>query len=338
MAKKLLLKLYQGYGHTNDMVLFGHVLEKPLKAVHVTSRGPLSNLFNLLNLFIVKPVGKQIVKTTWQGQTIEAVSEDDGFFVLEWQAAENTPAGIHNLPVSLTDAGIAAETQGEIVVPHLTQYAFISDIDDTVMISHSATSLKRMKELLFKSPAQRRVFEDVAKHYQLLALSNTVTEEPNPFFYVSSSEWNLYDYLVAVFTINKLPHGSFLLSQIKTWYQLFKTGKTKHEGKLLRIVRLFVHFPHQRFVLFGDNSQSDPFIYETLTQKYGDRIAAVYIRNVATANEAATAAVLQKIEARNIAVLQFKLSGEAIAHSRAIGLITVENDVLINLKPGKIIK
>lgn len=324
MAKQTVLKLYQGYGHTHDMVLFGHVLEKPLKPVYENSRGALNNLLHLLSLFIVKPVGKQKVNTTWQGQTIEAVSEDDGFFLLEWQAAENTPAGIHKLPVTLGDAGIASETYGEIVVPHLTQYAFISDIDDTVMISHSATSLKRMKELLFKSPAQRRVFEDVAKHYQLLALSNTVTEQPNPFFYVSNSEWNLYDYLVAVFTLNKLPQGSFLLNQIKKWYQLFKTGKTKHEGKLLRILRLFVHFPLQRFVLFGDNSQSDPFIYETLAQKYGDRIAAVYIRNVATANEEATAAVLKKIEARNIAVLQFTHSGEAIKHSRAIGLITVE--------------
>ncbi len=328
MAKHTVLKLYQGYGHTHDMVLFGHVLEKPLKPVHENSRGALSNLLHLLNLFIVKPVGKQKVKTTWQGQTIEAVSEDDGFFLLEWQAAENTAAGIHKLPVTLGDPGIGSETYGEIVVPFLTQYAFISDIDDTVMISHSATSIKRMKELLFKSPAQRRVFEDVVKHYQLLALSNTVSEQPNPFFYVSSSEFNLYDYLVAVFTLNKLPQGSFLLNQIKKWYQLFKTGKTKHEGKLLRILRLFVHFPQQRFVLFGDNSQSDPFIYERLTEKYSDRIAAVYIRNVAKTNEAATAAVLKKIEARNIAVLQFTHSGEAISHSRAIGLITVENDVL----------
>ncbi len=324
MAKQTVLKLYQGYGHTHDMILFGHVLEKPLKAIPVNSNGAIRNLLHLLNLFFVNPVGKQTVKTTWQGQTIKTVSEDDGFFVLEWQAAESTPAGIYNLPVALKDMDTAAETQGKIVVPHLTQYAFISDIDDTVMLSHSATSLKRMKELLFKSPSQRKVFEDVVKHYQLLALSNTVTNEPNPFFYVSSSEWNLYDYLVTVFTLNKLPQGSFLLSQIKKWYQLFKTGKTKHEGKLLRIVRLFVHFPHQRFVLFGDNSQSDPYIYETLTQKYGDRIAAVYIRNVAAANEAATATVLKKIEAHKIAVLQFTHSREAIAHSRKIGLITVE--------------
>ena len=330
MGKKPVLKLYRGYGHTHDMVLFGHVLGGTQKPVYVKSTNAFINLFQLLRLFFVYPLGKRTVTTTWQGQTIEAVSEDDGFFILEWEAANSTPAGTHHLQVSLKDENIDSDKQGDIVVPHLTQYAFISDIDDTVMISHSATSFKRMKELLFKSPAQRQVFKDVARHYRLLSLSHTEPTQPNPFFYVSSSEWNLYDYLVTFFTLNHLPEGSLLLSQIKKWYQLFKTGKTKHEGKLLRINRLFVHFPKQRFVLFGDNSQSDPSIYETLTKKYSDRIAAVYIRNVAKINEEATAVILKNIEACNIAVLQFSQSVEAIAHSKAIGLINAEEHLEIN--------
>ncbi len=324
MVKKRVLKLYRGFGHTHDMVLFGHVLDSPLKSKAYQRMGAISNLFHLLNLFIVKPVGKVPVKTYWEGQSIETVSEDDGFFWFEWQAAKETTAGTYATAVYLKDGQTGnQETVGEIMIPHRTQYAFISDIDDTVMVSHAATGLKRLRELLFKSPLQRTVFEDVARHYQLLAMSHTIPEEPNPFFYVSSSEWNLYDYLVSFFEFNHLPHGAFLLSQIKKWYQLFKTGKTKHEGKLLRIVRLFVLFPNQRFVLFGDNSQSDPYIYETLTQKYGDRIAAVYIRNVVQDHELATKNILKIIEGRNIYVLQFTHSGEAIAHSRKIGLITI---------------
>lgn len=324
MAKKRVLKLYRGFGHTHDMVLFGHVLDSPLKNKVYKRSGAISNLFHLLNLFIVKPVGKVPVKTHWEGQTIETVSEDDGFFWLEWQASEKATAGTHTTTVYLKDGkDTNGRSEGEIIIPHLTQYAFISDIDDTIMVSHAATGLKRLRELLFKSPLQRTVFEDVARHYQLLAMSHTNPEEPNPFFYVSSSEWNLYDYLVSFFDFNHLPHGAFLLSQIKKWHQLFKTGKTKHEGKLLKIVRLFVLFPKQQFVLFGDNSQSDPFIYETLTQKYGARIAAVYIRNVVANHQVATEEILKIIEGRNIPVLQFTHSGEAIAHSKEIGLITI---------------
>lgn len=324
MAKKRVLKLYRGFGHTHDMVLFGHVLDSPLKNKAYQRTGALANLFHLLNLFMVRPVGKVPVKTIWEGQTIETVSEDDGFFWFEWQASKETTAGTHGATVYLNKEhsnNVGAE--GQIIIPHRTQYAFISDIDDTVMVSHAATGFKRLRELLFKSPLQRVVFEDVARHYQLLAMSHTIPEEPNPFFYVSSSEWNLYDYLVSFFEFNQLPQGVFLLSQIKKWYQLFKTGKTKHEGKLLRIVRLFVLFPNQKFILFGDNSQSDPSIYETLTQKYGDRIAAVYIRNVVPDHQIATQEILKIIEGRNIPTLQFTHSGEAIAHSRKIGLITI---------------
>lgn len=322
MAHKRILKLYRGFGHTHDMVLFGHVLGNRRKKSDPHRKNPLGNLLHLLNLFIVNPQADVRVRTNWQGVSIETISEADGFFWLEWKAAEQTAAGTYDVKVEFPNAVNNNETAvTEIVVPHLTQYAFISDIDDTVMVSHSATSLQRMKELFFKSPSQRNVFEDVAKHYQLLALSHTTPDQPNPFFYVSSSEWNLYDYLDAFFRMNALPKGAFLLSQVKKWYQLFKTGKTKHEGKLLRIVRLFVLFPKQQFVLFGDNSQSDPMIYEKLTEKYGDRIAAVYIRNVVAKNETATATVLQIIANRQIPVLQFTHSGEAIAHSREIGLI-----------------
>jgi phosphatidate phosphatase APP1 len=108
----------------------------------------------------------------------------------------------------------------------------------------------------------------------------TEDDTPNPFFYVSSSEWNLYDDLVDFFRFNHLPEGSFLLNQVKRWYDLLKTGKTKHQGKLLRIVRIVEAFPQQRFILLGDNSQSDPYIYRSLAEKFGDRIVAVFIRSV----------------------------------------------------------
>ena len=109
--------------------------------------------------------------------------------------------------------------------------------------------------------------------------------------------------------------------QVKKWFQLFKTGKTKHEGKLLRILRILKVFPNQRFVLFGDNSQSDPAIYAKLAEKFSHRMFAVYIRNVSLKNEAITKELLQSIGQKKIHVLLFKESAEAIAHSRQIGLI-----------------
>jgi phosphatidate phosphatase APP1 len=178
-----------------------------------------------------------------------------------------------------------------------------------------------LKELLFKNPHTRSIFPDVEKHYSLLAKAHTTPEAPNPFFYVSSSEWNLYDYLRDLFTFQKLPNGVFLLNQFKRWKDVWKTGKTKHEGKLLRILRVFEVFPKQRFVLMGDSSQSDPAIYSKLVEKYGSRIFAVYIRNVSGKKEASARELLSAISKKGIHVLLFKESSEAIVHSKQIGLI-----------------
>jgi phosphatidate phosphatase APP1 len=189
------------------------------------------------------------------------------------------------------------------------------------MVSHSATIGKRLKELLFRNPHTRTIFPDTAKFYQLLANTHTNPAEPNPFFYVSSSEWNLYNYLSDVFSYHGLPEGAFLLNQVKRWYQLWKTGKTKHEGKLLRVMRILDTFPAHRFVLMGDNSQSDPAIYAKLTEKYAHRIYAIYIRNVRKENQAGAQAILSPLESQGIFTLQFSHSQEAINHSTGIGLI-----------------
>jgi phosphatidate phosphatase APP1 len=189
------------------------------------------------------------------------------------------------------------------------------------MISHSATIGRRLRELFIKNPRTRRVFPDVATHYKLLSLTHTDKDTPNPFFYVSSSEWNLYSYLNEFFTYNGLPKGAFLLNQIKRWFELWKTGKTKHEGKLLRVMRIMNAFPKQQFVLLGDNTQSDPSIYAAIAKKFPQRVHTIYIRNIVPENETTTKDILSELSNDNVHVCLFKDSKEAIEHSKHIGLI-----------------
>lgn len=320
-AEKIAIKVYHGYGHTNDIVVYGHTFRKHPPVYKRQSGNSFTNLIRLLRLFFVKPVPRIPLKVTWNQQVIDTVSEDDGFFKAEWKAGQIT-AGWHPVLVQHTNGELEPSTgEGRIYIPHKTQFAFISDIDDTIMISHSATIWKRLKELLLKNPHTRAVFPDTVRHYQLLARAYTKIDEPNPFFYVSSSEWNLYDYLRDVFSFNGLPDGAYLLNQVKRWHQLWKTGKTKHEGKLLRVIRILDTFPNQRFILLGDNSQSDPAIYAMLAKKYAHRIYAIYIRDVRKANHENTHTILSSLTAKGIFTLQFSHSSEAIEHSARIGLI-----------------
>ncbi len=155
--------------------------------------------------------------------------------------------GWHKVEVYLAEGVVkkyygTVKGEGEIYVPHIRQYAIISDIDDTFLISHSSNLRKRLFVLLTENAYSRKPFEGVVKHYQSLALAGTTTEETNPFFYVSSSEWNLYDYIKDFSKKNELPKGIYLLSQMKKLSQAWKTGQNRHGTKFARIVRILKRF------------------------------------------------------------------------------------------------
>lgn len=323
MGKAASVKIYHGYGHTNNLVVYGHAFKYKAKTTQNFSNNLFVNIVHLFKLFVVRPYPFAKMRLSFYQQQVETTAAYDGFFKFEWQAENSIPAGWHDVKVTvLADDGTESATgEGKIYVPHITQYAFISDIDDTIMVSHSATIRKRLRELFIKNPHTRKTFPAATTHYQLLANAHTSTDQPNPFFYVSSSEWNLYDYLVETFRFNGLPEGAFLLNQLKRWKSLFTTGKTGHEGKLLRIMRVIDAFPNQLFVFFGDNSQQDPAIYQAIAEKYPLKIVAVYIRNVRTSRKQQTEEILKNIAQKQIKTCLFSHSDEAIAHAKEIGLI-----------------
>ncbi|SES28033.1 App1 family protein [Pedobacter rhizosphaerae] len=324
MNKSVQVKVYHGYGHTHNLVVYGHVFRYKAKTEQVYSNNIWINIVHLLKLFILKPYPFVEVRLRFFDQTIYNKTEADGFFKFEWKATQEVPAGWHTVKVEAVanDGSILNIGEGKVFVPHITQYAFISDVDDTIMVSHSATIGRRLRELFIKNPRTRKTFPQAASHYQQLALSQTAANQPNPFFYVSSSEWNLYDYLLETFRFNQLPDGAFLLNTLKHWSDLIKTGKTGHEGKLLRVMRILDAFPNQKFVFFGDNSQQDPAIYTAIVEKHPENITAVYIRNIRKEKERETKALLKKVEEKGVKYCLFQSSEEAIKHSKAIGLIS----------------
>lgn len=323
MNNSVSVKIYHGYGHTHNLVVYGHVFRFKAKVKQVYSNNLFINIFNLLKLFILKPYPFVKVRLLFYDQVVYGHTEYDGFFKFEWKADKDVAAGWHNVKVEALDenGSAIAVSEGLVYVPHITQYAFVSDIDDTVMISHSAKMARRLRELFIKNPRTRKTFMDAREHYGLLAQSHTSAGQPNPFFYVSSSEWNLYDYLVETFRFNKLPEGAFLLNQIKRWKDLIKTGKTGHEGKLLRVMRIMDAFPNQKFVFIGDNSQRDPAIYTTIARKYPKNIEAIYIRNIRKEKREEATGLLKEVEQYGIKTCLFNSSEEAMLHSRKIGLI-----------------
>jgi len=327
MSTSIEIKIYNGYGHSKNMVVYGHVFKGKRKKQPIFDKKGWKHTLSLLKLFFLRPIGNVRLRLFFYDQIYETTADEDGFFKFKWSSSIHLEAGLHDLKIGFikNDNSTDCFTDGKIYVPHSTQYAFVSDIDDTVLISHSATIWRRLRELLAKNAYRRKLFSDNVVWYNMLSRSGTDPEHLNPFFYVSSSEWNLYDYLHDIFSYNKLPAGSFLLSHFKRWHAFFKTGRTKHEDKYRRIARLLRVFPKQKFVLIGDNSQRDPIIYTALVNDYPDRITAIYIRNIKKKRTAHTLQLFNALSpAANIQTCLFNTNNEAIEHSVSIGLITRE--------------
>ncbi len=317
------VKVYHGYGHNNSLTIFGHVFRLSPFPRRQYRQSFVRNTLALLRLFMIKPFAGVEVQVEWKGKTHTARTDTDGFFRFEWEDAEPFNLGWTSVLVTaFHQQKQIAKGAGRIYVPYPTQHIIVSDIDDTFLISHSANLRKRLYVLFTQNARSRKPFEGVVRHYQLLAQTGTTPEAPNPVFYVSSSEWNLYEYILEFTAINKIPRGVFLLSQLKGFSQLLKTGQNHHGTKFTRIVRILQAFPNHRVILLGDSSQQDPYIYEAIVKHFPKQIHAVYIRDVFERNYEKVKDVLHKIEAAGVPCLFFKHSKEAIMHSVKIGLIS----------------
>lgn len=330
LTNRPVVKVYNGYGGDGQLVVYGHVLKLSPLPRKKYRKNILTNTFALIRLFMVKPVPKARVELRFNGDLVTNTAEKDGFFKFQWSPLKMPAPGWHKVEVFLAEGVVkkyygTIKGEGEIFVPHSRQYAIISDIDDTFLISHSSNLRKRLFVLLTENAYSRKPFEGVVKHYQALAFAGTVQNEPNPFFYVSSSEWNLYDYIRDFSYKNELPKGIYLLSQMKRLTQAWKTGQNRHATKFTRIVRVLQAFPNQDFILLGDDSQQDPVIYASVVEHYRDQVKAVYLRNVFQKNMKVVKEAIASMEAAGVPVCHFKHSSDAILHSAKIGLFKIEN-------------
>lgn len=324
LTNEPVVKVYHGYGNISQMIVFGHVFSLSPLPRKTYRQNFWTNTFALLRSFMVIRVPGAAVRMVWGGVVCETTTASDGFFRFEWKHQASMAPGMYKVQVqcySKETNAVFATGIGSVIIPYINQYSFISDIDDTFLISHSSNLRKRLYVLLTKNAHSRKPFDGVVNHYKLLANAHTTVSNPNPFFYVSSSEWNLYDFIKEFTRKNELPEGVFLLSQIKKLAEVWKTGATKHGTKFMRIARIFEAYPTQRFVLLGDDSQQDPVIYAGIVAYFPKRVVGVYLRHVYERNLTDVKEQIKKIQDAGVEVCHFVHSKEAIEHSYRTGLL-----------------
>ena len=173
LSKKLpFIKIYDGYGYSGNIMIYGHVFKHmPHQLSNLSRNGLLANMWQLFRLFRVETLANARLEVVFGNQHINIASASDGFFKVEMEPEEQLSAGWHSLQVNLLGpkGKIITTSEGRVFVPHLSQFAFISDIDDTIIRSFSSKIFKRIYELIARNPSERRVFDETAKHYHMLA-------------------------------------------------------------------------------------------------------------------------------------------------------------------------
>ncbi|WP_020603599.1 App1 family protein [Spirosoma spitsbergense] len=326
LSDQPVVRLYRGFGNDTQLLIDGHVFKRSALARNRYRNIDFVNLLAVLRLFLVKPYPNALVKVYFGEQVIETKANANGYFATALTLMEPLPPGWHRIKAQvvsqvITPELLIAEDEGKVLIPNSTPFICISDIDDTFLISHSSTIAKRLLVLLTENAHSRTPFDGVVAHYQLLAEAGANKQALNPFFYVSSSEWNLYSYILEFSQKNGLPEGVYRLSPLKRLTELLKTGRGKHHTKFDRIEQIIRLYPTRQFVLLGDDSQQDPVIYARIVAQFPAQIRCVYIRQIYAPNKTRTEQIVATIDAAGVACCYFVHSAEARRHSITIGLV-----------------
>lgn len=289
---------YRSYGTTHRLYVTGRVL-KDKGIQRPTDKDSLwNNLVSMYKRFESDEVPGATLRVHFDNKRIETITNSEGYFTVNLAPDTSLPPGDmwHEVQVELIASpydfkqGIAAEAH-VLVPPADAEYGIISDIDDTVVKTGATSLLAMSRNTFFHNAHSRLPFAGVSEFYKALQLGRN-GKRNNPFFYVSSSPWNLYDLLVDFLDINDIPAGPLLLRDYGIDKNTAHAGHMSHKFK--EIKQILETYPHLPFILIGDSGQEDPKIYAEVVARFPGRILAVYIRDVQLAEREKIAVDISK--------------------------------------------
>ncbi|HEA21384.1 hypothetical protein LCGC14_0580180 [marine sediment metagenome] len=320
---KVDLKIYRGYANEQEIILFGHIFKKNAPDHFGLEGRRLRYAYAVIRMFTIKTMGNVPIHLEFNEVKLMTKTLEDGYFRFAIPYTKPLASGWHEFKVSANIDNTYVEERGEFIKPYSGEYGFVSDIDDTFLISHSDNFFKKIYVLLTRNVNKRKIFDGVVKHYRLLSLVGTnKAKGTNAFFYVSSSEWNLYNFIDHFTKLHDMPKAVLKLKDIKTGLGDFLfTGGGSHNHKFYKIKHILEFYPNLKFVLFGDDSQKDPFIYERIVKIFPSGVKAIYIRMTKNMEKPKVTTVMENIKSMDVEICYFKDSSTAIQHSKDIGLI-----------------
>jgi len=262
---------YLGHGGPEGVVVRGRVLDNPPPTPAMEGEGAGAALRRSLSQFVTDELPGVPLRVTVGDATAEVETDDEGYFY-----AELRPSVLSD-PWQDGTVELAGEYRG-LTEPHRTpvrirvpgpdaRFGVVSDVDDTILETGVQRVGMMLRQTFTGSALTRTPFPGAAELYQDLASGG------NPLFYVSSSPWNLYSFLIGFLRHRDFPLGPLLLRDLIGT----REGRARKHERINEILDLH---PQLSFVLIGDSGEKDPEIYADIVRAHPGRILAVYIREV----------------------------------------------------------
>lgn len=254
-----------GFATPEGVVLRGRVLSKLRHAKAGKGQSRLDNLRDMIGMFLTDEVRDATVSYG----DLTARSDEEGYFTLMLP---------HDGKTGWQSAALTVEGSTEIfdcpyfVPPADASFMVVSDIDDTMMLTGAYSLTRNLWTSLTGNALSRIIFPDAKQ------LMETLSDGArNPVYYVSSSPWNLHNFLGNVFNNAGLVRGPMFLRDLGISETKFITeGHGGHKGGSIdQILRASPDLP---VILLGDTGQHDAHIYLEAINRHPGRILAVGLR------------------------------------------------------------
>jgi phosphatidate phosphatase APP1 len=317
---------YKSYGTSRRIYIKGRVLEDKKIAQSTANDSIWNNLLSMYKRFDSDEVPGATLQVIFDNKEHQVKTDNEGYFIIEFLCDPPINRSEMWLPleVTLIDAPYAfypgVKTIAEVLIPqHDAEYGIISDLDDTVIKTGATDVLAMSRNTLFHNAHSRLPFAGVAEFYKALQLGRS-GKRNNPFFYVSSSPWNLYDLLEDFLEVNDIPAGPLLLRDYGIDRNTADANHMNHKFK--EISNILSAYPELNFILVGDSGQEDPKIYHEVVNRFPGRILAIYIRDVQLAEREKIAIEFSKdLVDDKVEMLVVDNTVEAAEHAARTGLI-----------------
>lgn len=316
---------FRSFGTPRLLRLRGRVIERKGVQNLTEESSTWQNVLNTLRRIESREIPGARVRARYQGGEWETTTDAEGYFVLDVHCAEPLEPGWHDVELELVESiGEPAERHAvaRALVPRSdAEFAIVSDLDDTVIQTHSTDLLQEIAIVFGKGAHERLAFPGIPALYRALARGPDDRGE-NPLFYVSMSGWNLYDLFEEFMDANGIPIGPLFLSDLRLIEDPSPVmGSQNHKFESIDL--LLRTYPELPFLLVGDSGMHDPELYRQIVEKHPGRIHAVVIHDVSASDrDDRVDEIMTALEERGVSAVRAADSLGAARFAREQGYIS----------------